>query len=407
MNDLENRLRESFQHQVETPPTALSYADSAIARGRRVRRTRVLTAGVAGVALAAGVLVLAVPGASSRSVAPLGSSAPATNEPSADPSQPPESVASHDWLSRLSTGTEPALGTVALAGDRALFPGAAATVDGIQQVVYAATLLRHGELLVSTGASSGQKGRLLVLSPDGSSRVLAEDVNQGHAVDPSGTKVAFGYEHSGEDVVMDLATGHVLAQTSVDDPAGSGRPVAWVGDRVVMTVGDGGAVFAKVWDTAVGTVRTIGPEARYYGAEGGVPGTDLVALDTSDGSCFGVSHLDQSGDLWQTCDGFFGGFSPDGQQVLARYPGNAAHAVRVLDAQTGAAAGTVDLPADGVLAVGWSTVHDVAAVVRVPGAAGARPSVIVVTCPTDGGACSARGDVLPDTDTAFLPEARG
>lgn len=404
MNDLENRLRASFHQQVNVPVPLAGLAGSVVVAARRRRRIEAAGA-LAAVVAVAGVVAVAA-----------SSGTPTTTRPVVPASQPPTAVnevATRGWVEGLAHDALPHLATPVTVGTRAVFPEATASVIGVAQQVVAGTPLASGVLLTTSPVegSSGDVTRLTVLSPHGNLHELAQDVVYGHAVDASGTRVAFGYLQGGKDVVVNIATGAVLAERTLPGPFGAGTPFAFYGDEVLMTVGDGAAVSAQAWNTVTGKVRTIGSAAdSYWGGYGIAPGSDVVALRQGDGTCVAVSHLAQVGDLWTVCDGVYGGFSPDGRSLLMvadpAGPDRVFQPTRVRDALTGTVTGTPALPEHGVLAVGWSDDRTLAAVVRVEDGSPGGPVVLVVTCPLSGAPCTAH-EQLPDTKLGWVVGARG
>jgi hypothetical protein len=396
--DLETRLRDSFAHQVTEAPAALDLPDTVVARGRRVRTRQRLAAGTGALAVVATVAVLSAAGGSR----PAGLQV--AHDPTPTPSAVPRLAAPDSWVQGLAHDTTSRLATPVFVGGRLVLPGRTATVAGVEGDVYAATAVAGG--VVVSFAAPDQTAQLSFASAAGEMRQLDPRATFGHAVDPTGTKVAFGSYGTADNRVVEIATGRLLARATLTDKAGPGTPVGWVGDEVLLTTGDGAAVYAKAWNTRTGAVRTIAPE-RYRGAYGVVGQSDLVALHQGDGTCVAVSYLHQKGDLWTTCAGWYVGFSPDGSRLLLseRSETGQPQGATVHDAKTGALRGRIALPPQGVLSVGWSDDATVAAVVRVLDPAG-TVTVLVVTCPTDGKACTSH-DQLADVASAWVANARG
>jgi hypothetical protein len=301
---------------------------------------------------------------------------------SAAPSPTPTpSSAPISWVADLAPRIS--LSTPVLLEDEVLYPGAGKPVTGIEGVVQDATPF-HGGLLVTWSLPEGD-ARLSFLTDRGKLEDFGGgQTSFGHAVDASGTRVAFGSYPDHEVQVVRAGNAKVLkATTAANDKARQpGTPEGWWGDQVLLSTGDGAGAGSALWDTTTGDVTPLGT-GTYTIAEA-VLG-DTAVLHQGDGPCTSVVTLPALRQLWQTCDRFVAA-SPVRDRVLVevtRSGGGSSYQVR--DAATGRTTATLALPPDGVVATGWGSEDAVVAVVRF--VADGAESWVVASCPTNGARC--------------------
>jgi hypothetical protein len=267
--------------------------------------------------------------------------------------------------------------------DEVLYPGAGKPVDGVEGVVADATPF-HGGLLVTWSAPEGG-ARLSFLTERGKLEDFVRgQTSFGHAVDPSGTRVAFGSFGDHDVRVVRAGNARVLERTTGanDEARQPGTPEGWWGDQVLLSTGDGAVSGSALWDTTTGEVRPLGTGT--YGPAEAVAG-DRAVLHQGDGPCTSVVALPALRRLWQTCDRF-AGVSPTGAHVLVEGTlGSGGSRYQVRDAATGRTTATLALPPDGVVATGWASEDAVVAVVRF--IADGAESWVVASCPTTGARC--------------------
>jgi hypothetical protein len=295
--------------------------------------------------------------------------------PTATPSSAPFS-----WVADLAPRI--ALSTPVLLEDEVLYPGAGRPVSGVEGVVTAATPF-HGGLLV-TWSLPDRGARLSFLTDRGKLEDFAGATTFGHAVDSTGTRVAFGSDEHEDMRVVRAGNAKVLLTTKGANLHGlPGTAVAWWGEKVLITSGDGADVRAFVWDTGAREVDPVGSAGRFSGVFA-VAG-DLGVMRQGDSGCSETVDLATGTRRWATCDRF-AGTSPAGRQVLlegALASGGSRYQVR--DAATGRTTATLALPSNGVVATGWGSEDAVVAVVRF--VADGAESWVIASCPTTGARC--------------------
>lgn len=125
-------------------------------------------------------------------------------------------------------------------------------------------------------------------------------------------------------------------------------PVAVTDGKVYLQDGMGGP--PQVVDLETGRTRTAVPDAIGLQdvTEGGLAAVMTESQD--EGSCGGVHDLTTSDYLWQTCDYFLLGLSPDGRYVQATHPyldGIGIAWTAILDARTGQELFRLESPGNG------------------------------------------------------------
>jgi hypothetical protein len=383
MNDLENRLRESFQRQAEAPHAVAGLADTAVRRGRHTRQRRAVGGAVATSLVLAGGLYLGLTPSSS------------TVTPGVDPTATSGPVvagaADQRWLLTL---VEPAtLHPYSYAAGSRLHENRHANRDarfvagGKEQVVHQVTDVQGG--WVVTFGPSDDVPATAFYDDEGKQQWSIPESSFSHAVDPTGTKVALSVR--GQREVVSIGTGAVSDVLSFAKANDEGAPVAWTSAGVLVSAGDGGGGHADLWQPAAHTNRRI--TGAYQGARDMLG--DQVALQVGDGLCVGISALATTGDRFFDCDHGDARFSPSGDRVVFWGQGSAS-VRRTSDGQVLRTA----LPQAGVLAAGWDG-EAVIAVVRAQSEV-ANISVHVVRCTTDGAACEDLRAVNEDETAAVV-----
>lgn len=235
--------------------------------------------------------------------------------------------------------------------------------------------------------------RLVVL--DSRSRQLSALSDEGLSigaidVDAAGHRLAYATQDAR--IVVDLRKPGVLVRQryGVND---AGRPVGWVGDRVLFEAGDGAAGRAELWDWGSGRSRQLRP-GYYWGAYDVSPIGEQVALRQGDGTCVEVSRLSESHPLWADCEAAGALFSPTGDRVLLATLGSGP--ARVWNAKTSE---SIDLPELGapVVARGWESPTSVLFVVL------EGDQVQPVRCDVVAVTCELAGVAVPGHSAAVVP----
>jgi hypothetical protein len=339
MDRLEEALRDELTRRVAAPPYLPNLADSAVRRGRRVRQRRVLTA--AGAALAVVAVALA-----STSVLP---SSTERGERFADAplEGPPRVPLFLDQSGELVDW-----------------------VDGEQRahgLPNATPVAKLPDGLLVVGGPGGQLG-LGVLADDRSQTtpVLTALMHSSVAVSDDGARVAVvtaeGFGRQLQE--LELPSGRVLRSVALAQPWFPEDefvlPVAYSGDAVLLTVGEGPRQRAMVWEG--GGDAVVGQLDGFRGVAGGADADFSSDRDTIGGrAAFTVDDADcgvevhqlrnGAGNPWKLCGEDFVGFSPGGGSVLAV---DEPTALVVRDADNGDVRRTFETP-DSVATAGWES----------------------------------------------------
>lgn len=339
MDRLEEQLRDELTRRVAAPPYVPHLAETIVRRGRRVRQRRALTAAGAAVAVVAvalaGTSVLPSPSDRGERYAA---------EPLEGPPRVPIFLAQDGELVEWFDGEQRSHGL------RDMTP-VAKLPDGILVV----------------GGPGGQLG-LAVLADDRSqpSPVLAELSHSAVAVSDDGDRVVVvTSDGPGRQLKeLELPSGRVLRTVVLAGPVFPGDelvlPVAYSGDAVLLTAGEGRRQRAYLWEAGdehvVGQLdrfRSVlgGADADFSGDRGAIGGRGAFTVD--DDCRVEVHQLrNRGGNPWRLCGEDFVGFSPDGEHVLAT--GEGLTAVVVRDADSGDVRRTFEVPGR-VNAAGWES----------------------------------------------------
>jgi hypothetical protein len=385
MTDLETRLRESLSAQVTETPHVFDLPGTVVARSKRVRRNRALACSAAALSVVAAFAVALV-GSPSKPTSLQPGEGPRTGSAT-------RAVAPQAWDDALlTTPTRSVPADVVVGGTLFRHDPVGHQALNADTVLAAAALPDGGTALIRRGPDGQQ---LVVVDASGTVSVRASDVGEGLAVQQGTSTAAYVDPRRSQLLVMDLLTGSVVASKQV---TGRVVPVAWIGDRVLLTLGEGSAERASIWTPATAEVRDIGTPGTYDAALAAGGTGDLVAL--AKGYCVTVSHLTQAGDLWSQCSADDARFSPTGKRVLiTESADNQVLTAVVRDAADGTESPALAFPGDGVLSVGWADDDTVTALVRSRESGGVV--VIAVTCPVDGSTCTRR-DILEDKGLGYV-----
>ena len=154
----------------------------------------------------------------------------------------------------------------------------------------------------------------LVLVRGDKHRLIERDVAQGFAVSDGANNVAYSALSANgrrsRMVVMGMPQRELIGSVRID---GYAEPVGFVGEKVLMTSGDGHAV-ASLWDPASGNIEHL----HDYGSEGATHPTARRALVyQGDGLCWEIASWSDTFDSVQgpTCSLTSPAFSPDGRWI--------------------------------------------------------------------------------------------
>lgn len=384
MNDLESRLRDSFDRQVAVSPALPDFPDTVVRRGRRARRARTTLSGAAVLALVAGGLVLAVEQQPQRQ----------SLEPGTRPPMAVDALAPAGFVEGLPTAARDEQTMAYGVGPSAAFPAGDDKVGGLGGRVIAVQQAGDDVVyLVDDGAGRQQLG---VLRSNGELDALVEDAS-GLAVDPTGVKVAYQPRHTTDLVVLEVATGGEVVRR---DLGFAGAPMAWVGAEVLLSADDAGTHEVRAWSTVTGATRTVGG-STYGDVLGAARGSDLVALSRASDGCVTVSHLAERPDLWTDCGRSFVAFSPGGGSVLLR----SGSGLVVRDALTGDVVGSPHVSAGGLLGVGLLDDDTVLALNRYRGSDGVI-RVAATVCPAANDSACGLLRLFGDFQTAWVAGSR-
>ncbi len=176
-------------------------------------------------------------------------------------------------------------------------------------------------------------------------------------------------------------------------------PVAYGGESVLLTIGDGDARRTALWEP--GTDQVSGELSGFTDVLGGGPdegsSTGRAAVSVADATCRQqIVRLSNGMPSWDLCREHFVGFSPDGETVLAT---NAtSDALIVHDADDGEIEQEFRAP-HGLRAYGWESA-DTVLYTTLDG-----NSTVVIRCGLPSGDCLTAA-TFPDTTSIPQPVAR-
>lgn len=323
---IEDDLRATFASRVAAPPHNPALAETVLRRGRRARRQRRIGGAAAAVAvLLAGAAVTTVD---------LPDRAPTV---AADLTGPPRVP--------LFTAQEPTTLTAWTDGVQAERPLGEATP----------VVVRADGTVVVTLA--GNRPALALLPADDPAlRPVVDDLDTSVvAVHASGDRVVVVTGRAErrflEELVLD--TRQVLRVVPLGGLVGPDEPVlpvAYSGDDVVLTLGEGERQRSARWEP--GRDGVIGTLEGYADALGGASGRAAFRVTDDDRCRTEVVALTTGGRSWWLCRERFAGFSPDGRYVLAANAVGDGLVVR--DADDGDLVREIDVPTYA-RAYGWET----------------------------------------------------
>lgn len=430
----EDRIREQLEAMAGEMPAPTAPPPGTL---RRARRRAVLTGGVSALAVVvlllgafAGVRTILGPDAA-PAVSPDPSPSPsgthavspdpsATGTPAPSPSGEPTTPATDEPTPTEETPTGPP--------PKALLDlGALYEFHDDGSIWYVGTLYGqkrlappvqtpYGVLTLGTETNPNWGDLHIVDTTDDGAELIAEDVS-GFDVSADGELLAYSVVEqlrsrqppyyrttltlmrlSDHEVVA--SAGPVVNPESTDGPTPDSAGVGgFVGDRILLTGGDGGAVFSALWDPGSGAIEYL--PYSYSGAYATAPASRRAVIAYGDGGCWVLATFPAEGAEPSTregdCDLLEASFSPD-ERLFAG--GTHDGRVVVIDASSGHRRDEFEVR--GVLQTVWEDEDTVLAVAR------RQRDVSVWRCSV-GGACELAFAAPPGyrwTESAYLVPKR-
>jgi hypothetical protein len=213
-------------------------------------------------------------------------------------------------------------------------------------------------VLVEVG-SSGDPLEIWLVGLDGSADLLAPST-QGMAVSPDGSRFAYAAIEAEGQATYGSAT-LVLARLPDGEPLASSSPVdgyarveGFVGEQVMVSMGDGAGTGVAVWDPSSSGALT--PLEGYRSVLATDPPGAQAVLTRGDGPCWSVVRIEGGGGTKRAgpaaCDGLEGAdFSSDGQLLAGVAAGDDGE--RLVLYRLWEADPALDLGIDGAMQALW------------------------------------------------------